>query len=124
MTEASLVKSGPDRRPRGWLEFDLKQVTDLFVTGQITTSGEWMTPHRLAKLIQETGSLAEPPSTGACANVLRRWGEMGFATINDHPLAFVDYTEEGKQYGLEEMKERWNSSKRKRQQQQKAPMPQ
>lgn len=124
MNNGSLVRSGPDRRPRGWLEHDLKLVTDMFVTGQIQTNGEWLTPHRLTRLIQETGSLEEAPSAGACANVLKRWNEYGFAIVNERPLAFVDYTEKGREIGLEELKAQYIASKKRRQAQVKAPMPQ
>lgn len=99
------VKSGPDRRPRGWLETDVKQVCDKFITGEVALEeGQHLTPHRVSRLVKELEGLDEAPSTGAVAAVFDRWKEIGFAVISDKPVAFVDYTEDGKSLGLAAMK--------------------
>lgn len=99
------VKSGPDRRPRGWLETDVKHITDDFVMGNIKLEdGEFLTPHRVSKLVQKFDCLDEAPSTGAVAAVFQRWIDVGFMVANDKPFAFLDYTEEGRAQGLTAMK--------------------
>lgn len=103
--EPRKTKSGGDRRPRGWLEADVKRVTDSFVTGDLKLKeGEYLTPHRLSRLVKELDSLDEAPSTGACAAVLDRWNEIGFAKLNETPKAFLDYTDQGRNEGLTAMK--------------------
>ena len=94
-----------DRRPRGWLEVDVKKVTDQFVTGEIKVeNGQFLTPHRISRLVQSLDSLPEPPSTGAVSAVLNRWVKLGFAQTNDKPYAFVDYTQAGREHGLTALK--------------------
>ena len=111
MTEAPdtedkrVVKSGPDRRPRGWLETDVKHITDDFVMGNIKLEdGEFLTPHRVSKLVQKFDALDEAPSTGAVAAVFQRWIDVGFMVANEKPFAFLDYTAEGRAQGLTAMK--------------------
>lgn len=110
--EKRLVKSGADRRPRGWLETDVKHITDDFVTGNIKLEdGEFLTPHRVSKLVQKFDCLDEAPSTGAVAAVFERWIELGFMVANEKPFAFLDYTEEGRAQGLTAMKAARRSAK-------------
>lgn len=93
------------RRGRGFLETDVKSVTDKFVTGTVKLAdGELLTPHRIARLIKEHDGLDKPPSTGAVANILDAWAEIGFASINEKPKAFLDYTETGREEGLTALK--------------------
>jgi hypothetical protein len=105
--QVSRVKSGAERRPRGWLESDVKRVTDAFIQGQIVLdTGQYLTPHRLSKLVKELDNLDEAPSTGACAAVLLRWKEIGFAELYPQPMSFKDYTAEGRTLGLTALKEK------------------
>lgn len=111
-TEKS-TESNTDRRSRGLLEADVKTITDEFATGKIELKeGEHLTPHRIAKLIQEKDSLEKPPSTGAVAAVLGRWQEYGFAVVNPKPLAFVDYTDDARNVGLTALKEQHSNKLR------------
>lgn len=106
-------ESAPEksRRPRGWLETDVKSITDKFVTGEITLTpkeGEtevFLTPHRVAKLVKEMDGLDEAPSTGAVAAVFNRWVECGFIETHSKPFAFKDYTEAGREQGLTALKD-------------------
>lgn len=107
------VKSGADRRPRGWLETDVKAITDAYVQGQIDLGeGKFLTPHRLALLVKERDSLDEAPSTGACAAVLDRWVEYGFCDLHETPKAFKDYTEAGRTEGLTALKEKRSADRK------------
>lgn len=93
------VESG--RRPRGWLAKDVKHLCDMWVTGEIQIGGP-LTPFRVSELISELESV-NPPSQGAIKNVFERWAEMGFATFQPKPYAFLGYTEEGMEKGLDRM---------------------
>lgn len=112
LEDKRIVKSGADRRPRGWLETDVKSITDQFVTGVISLGeGEFLTPHRVSKLIQKLDSLDEAPSTGAVQAVFQRWIDAGFMVANEKPFAFMDYTEEGRTYGLTALKAKRRAEK-------------
>ncbi len=107
MTEES-TKPPTVRRARGRLEDHVRDVCDQIVTGAVTLpegAANW-TPHRLAAAIKERfpGSGVEP-STGAIADTLKRWRDLGFAEVEEGPLSFIDYTDEGRQQGLTELKE-------------------
>lgn len=96
------------KRPRGAMEELMRQVCDQIVTGVNSLhDGEFWTVARIANFIHEAypGSGVKP-SVGAVAENLRRWQEIGFAVINEKPLAFLDFTEEGKSLGLTVLKER------------------
>lgn len=94
------------RRGRGLLEVDVKSVTDAFVQGQVTLGeGDLLTPHRIGRQIKERDSLDKAPSTGAIVNVLKKWSDIGFAVVNDKPLAFTDYTDAARSQGLSALKE-------------------
>lgn len=93
------------RRTRGELEQDIKRIADAYVTGELELGeGETLTPYRIAKAIQKAQSLDAHPSPGAVTATLKRWNDLGFAVLKDKPLAFEDYTEEGREVGLTEMK--------------------
>lgn len=99
-----------DRRPRGWLEQDVKQITDKFITGEVKLEeGQYLTPHRVARMVKELDGLDEAPSSGACAAVFHRWVDLGFAVMNDKPFSFKDYTQEGRDQGLTALKEQRSS---------------
>ncbi len=90
-----------DRRPRGWLATDVKDVCDKFITGEIILpEGKTLTPHRVAVLVKEQGGLEKPPSAGAVTAVFKRWQEYKFVVMNEKPFAFSDYTDEGRNVGL------------------------
>lgn len=96
------------RRSRGQLHDDVKRITDVFVTDAASLGlkdGEALTPHRIVKALIQTDSLDTPPSTGAVSNVLKNWREIGFAEIAEGPTAFVDYTEGGRDQGMNAMRE-------------------
>lgn len=97
------TQSGAPKRERGGLELDVKSVTDAYVAGEIDLEGKPLTPHRIAALIGSRDEVS-PPSTGAVSNIVRRWGEIGFALVNDSPLAFKKYTAKGEKDGLDAVK--------------------
>lgn len=112
------------RRPRGTLESDVKVITDQFVTGQLALDeGTALTPHRIGKAIKENDNLDSAPSTGAISNVLARWGEIGFAVINDTPKAFVDYTQAGRDNGLSALTEQSKAARKQAKAEAKAAQP-
>lgn len=95
------------RRSRGQLHYDVKRITDTYVTDAASLGlkdGEPLTPHRIVSALMTTDSLDTRPSTGAVSNVLKNWREIGFAEIAEGPTAFVDYTEDGRNLGLDAMK--------------------
>jgi hypothetical protein len=88
------------------LEPDVKTVTDAFVTGALVLEdGKFLTPHLIAKHVGENRGSDKAPSTGAVSSVLTRWVEYGFATANEKPFAFLDYTDAGREQGLSAMKQ-------------------
>lgn len=93
-------------RARGRLEELVREVCDSIADGSIDDPDNkpW-TPHRLAAIITDRypGS-GSPPSTGAISDTLHRWQEVGFAVINDSPLAFEDFTDAGRDEGLTALK--------------------
>lgn len=92
-----------ERKQRGDLEAQVKEVTDAFVTGTLVLGeGEFLTPHRIGKEI--AGKYGDKPSTGAVQSAVKRWSECGFAQVNEKPYAFVDYTEAGRTQGLSALK--------------------
>lgn len=100
------IEEQPDRRPRGWLAADIKSVCDLYITGELKIKDDKpLTPYRCALAVKEVDGLDEAPSVGAVSAVFKRWDNMGFATFRTDPFAFVEYTEEGKQLGLQRMME-------------------
>lgn len=93
------------RRNKGLLEADVKRICDAFVVGQVTLKeDELLTPHKISRLIQEIDGLTSPPSTGAVAANLARWKDIGFAQLNEKPVAFLDYTDAGRSEGLSALK--------------------
>lgn len=99
-------ESETERRPRGWLETDVKTFTDKFANGEITLEeGQFLTPHRLSRLVKEHEALDKAPSTGAVAAVLKRWVDLGFIEVNPKPFSFKAYTEVAKEKGLKAMKQ-------------------
>lgn len=98
-TVADVDGPRPDRtnRLRGWLENEVKDITDRYMSGEIS---DMLTPKLLAVWVDPEN----PPSVGAVGAVLDRWAEIGFAQINKNPVRFVSYTVKGMTLGLERMK--------------------
>lgn len=110
-TAAEPVKA--PRRARTELESRVKAVTDAFVSGSVPLGdGEALTPHRIAKRLEDEPGNEGKVSTGAVASVLSRWEAYGFAKLTPKPLAFVDYTDEGREEGLTALKEAATKAKR------------
>lgn len=93
------------RRPRGYLEADVKRITDRFVTGQLVLpEGAHLTPHHIGLAIKTEDSLEKAPSTGAVNAVLKRWEEIGYALVSTAPYAFTGYTQAAVDEGLVALK--------------------
>ena len=94
-------------RQRGELADQVKRACDAWITGELEIKDEQpLTPHRISLAIKEMEGLDDPPSTGAVKAVLDRWVATGFATITQKPIAFEDYTEEGRLLGWRGIKEK------------------
>lgn len=94
------------RRPRGYLTGDLNNICKMFVTGEIQLrEGVYLTPSVASRLFGEIeGTPKEDlPSHGAIDRIFKRWEEIGYAELRRTPLAFVDFTEAGRELGLEEL---------------------
>lgn len=99
------------RRGKGNLEADVKGICDAYAKGDITLAdGEYLTPHRIGKLIHER--LAEPtPSTGAVAACLKRWVDYGYIVVNEKtPFAFIDFTDAARTEGLAALKTKFKEA--------------
>ncbi len=96
------------RRARGRLEELVREVCDDITAGGLTLpqgAAHW-TPHRLATAVKDKfPASGVEPSTGAISDTLKRWRNYGFAVVEDDPLAFVEYTEDGRTKGLSALKE-------------------
>lgn len=90
------------RRPRGWLAASVVKVCQDYASGKVKLDdGKLLTPHRVAKIVQERDGSDEPPSTGAVSGVFKRWQDFGFATFNEKPFAFKKLTAKGERDGLD-----------------------
>lgn len=102
-----------DRRPRGFLEADIKRVCDAWVTGEYVVVGEKpLTPYRAALALKEMDQLDEAPSSGAVSAVFDRWVEIGFMEASRKPYAFAGYTEAARTKGLAALHKEWRERKR------------
>lgn len=106
--KASAAKKAPaktvaeGRKPRGWLAAAVEKVCQDFLTVKVKLDeGKLLTPHRVAKIVQERDGSEEPPSTGAVSAVFKRWDDFGFATFNAKPFAFKKFTAKGEKEGLD-----------------------
>lgn len=101
-------------RPRGWLEEAVKRLTDAYVTGDFKMENEKhkLTPHRVARIVRDREGLDFIPSTGAVSAVFLRWQDMEFATFEQDPFAFVDYTDLAREKGLAGIKLTNSNAKR------------
>ena len=99
--EAPVVPASPAKATP--LEPDLKAALDDIVTGALVLAeGKSATPYVLAGIIGERRG--NRPSTGAVADAMQRWASVGFITLAEKPMAFVDYTEAGRTEGLTALK--------------------
>lgn len=102
-TEAAPATPKP-RTPPTELEQDLKRVCDDYMTGAFAP-GKPLTTQVLARQIHTNrGEVGNRPSSGAIADALKRWQDIGFAHVDERPLAFVKYTEAGETQGLSALK--------------------
>lgn len=98
----------PPKKARGSLEPLIKGVTDAFVTKKFTLEeGQLLTPHRIATIIEESRDDGSKVSAGAVTATLSRWEKYGFAVLNAKPVAFVGYTDDAVELGLNECKARF-----------------
>lgn len=109
------TKSGIDRRPRGFLNTDLRLLCNKVVTGELAAVNEDGEPYRkitpaiARKLLTEFDGLDKEdlPSTGAIAAVFKKWERIGYAVCDEAPYGFVDFTDEGRRLGFDELEKRW-----------------
>ena len=93
------------RAPRTNLEADIKKVCDDYVLGSITLpEGKHLTPHMIAQHVMSNRGNDAKVSGGAVAAALTRWAEIGYITIWPKPVAFIDYTDAGRNEGLSALK--------------------
>lgn len=89
------------RKPRGWLAEAVLAVCKDHLSGKLKLDGKPLTPHRVAKVVQERTGAEDPPSTGAVSAVFKRWETFGFAKFNQKPFSFKAFTPKGEKEGLE-----------------------
>lgn len=93
-----------ERRPRGWLESDVKRLLERVRSGEIATPDGGLTPHRVAALLAEVEGLDSKPSTGAVAAIFDRWEKIGAAVFASGPRRFEDFTDAAKAAGIDALK--------------------
>jgi len=98
-SQVAAVEDAEPRRPRGWLESDIKRLLDKVISGDVAgptdaESGDALplTPHRVAKLLAETEGLSKAPSVGAVSSVFDRWVKLDVVTMNEKPYSFGGFT--------------------------------
>lgn len=90
------------RAGRGELEAWVREVTDIWAVERdaLCTVGY------ISREIGRKRGIS-PPSEGAIQNVLKRWKDLGFASVEmARPMRFTGYTEEGIRFGLDNLKAR------------------
>lgn len=92
-------------RPPGQLELEVKLVCDGLILGTAATTDMELRPVTISRLIDADS----PPSTGAVTNILRAWGTIGFAKIEEGPVRFCGYTVAGIELGIEPLRERYKA---------------
>lgn len=102
VTEPETIRT---RAPRTSLESDIKRVCDDFITGaMVLPEGKLLTPHTIAAAVMDRRTDETKVSGGAVAACLARWAEIGYVVINAKPVAFLDYTDDGRTEGLGALK--------------------
>lgn len=96
------------RWARGQLEDYVKSVTDTWV---IENERAYCTVIYIANNIAKQQGFAVP-SAGGIDAVLKRWEEIGFATIERKPTRFTGYTAEAMEYGLDGVRDRYKRARR------------
>lgn len=90
------------RRGRGFLATDINILCKSYVDGDISLDeGKFLTPYTAAKILQQQDGLEKPPSSGAVSRCFKQWEEWGYATFRSNPFAFVNFTSEGRERGLQ-----------------------
>ena len=94
------------------LEGDLRVVLNDFVTGALVLGdGVKPTPHTLARAIAEKRGDGKDVSSGAVSAALNRWAEVGYITLDSKPMAFGDFTDDGRAQGLSALKAQHRAAK-------------
>jgi hypothetical protein len=96
------------RAARGELESWVEEFCDIWLVEQDV---EHCTPTYLSEEIGRAKGIT-PPSVGAIDAVLKRWVHLGFATTGRKPTRFIEFTEEGIQFGLVGLKEKAKRAKK------------
>ena len=112
------------RGAKGYLEGLVKKVIDDYVTDKLVLEpGEFLTPHRVARVIdanlKEDGVEWKPMSAGSVDALFKRWEKLGFIkTIGgrgtEQPYSFHEYTEDAATIGLAKLKERERAQQKAR----------
>lgn len=90
------------RRGRGFLATDVNIVCKNFVRGEFTLKeGQFLTPYFVGRILKEQDDLDKRPSSGAITKVFHSWEDMGYAIFRSNPFAFLNFTPEGKDLGLQ-----------------------
>lgn len=98
------------RRSRGYLSSDINYLVKQIMTGEVQIrEGTKLTPRALGKILVEVEGLdpEDCPSTGAITAILRKWEAIGYATFEETPFRFIDFTSEGRLKGLEDLTEEY-----------------
>jgi len=93
----------PERSGKGELEKLVKGVVDDYTMGTLEED-DLLTPHRIAKHIQNREEISRP-SVGAITNCLKRWKKVGFIYTLGKPFAFDCYTDAAHTSGLRALKD-------------------
>lgn len=103
------------RAARGELESWVEEFCNIWL---VEKDVEYCTPTYLAEEIGRSKGIT-PPSVGAIDAVFKRWVDLGFAKTEKKPTRFVEYTDEGLQFGLVGLKEKARRNKKQQRSAQK-----
>jgi hypothetical protein len=107
------TRKGEERRPRGYLEFDVNLLLKDIITGEVQIKpNAKLTPSGVRRLFGDVNGTPKEdlPSAGAIYSIFKRWEQIGYATFVDVPFSFLDFTEEGRKYGLDALREKAKNS--------------
>lgn len=93
-----------ERRSRGWLEALVEKLLKNIKSGALVVDDALLTPHFVSKKLTEVEGLPKAPSTGAVSAVFDRWVKIAAATMQEHPYAFIDFTDDAKVNGIAALK--------------------
>lgn len=95
------------RRGRGFLATDVNITLKEWLAGEFSLQeGKFMTPYIVARIIKEKDGLEKMPSSGAITRIFHTWEDWGYAEFRQTPFAFIDFTPEGKELGLQAFTDR------------------